>query len=226
MVLVTLTLVTCAESQIFQRLRSRFRPAATSSCPGGVCPTDIPTHSLTHWSYPGTIQNHLATDHGVSTSGMSRQEMLNLHDALHEGRVAASSYKPTKAVVVPTKSVVPVETATVPVIADEPVDIPIQVAEKGFRRSLLAAITKARQGGKINAREAMRLRVACFSPAFLEKAEELCVVQMAMSVEGGEYLEFSEDGKVDTGRIDWEGLAGFLERIIPLLLDLFKAFGL
>jgi len=228
--LVCLTVVTCADSQILQRLGSRFRSrraTVTSNCPGGVCPTDQVYQSANHWTYPGTIQNHLATDHGVSTSGMSRQQMLNLHDALHEGRAVSSFVSsPAPVPALPPIPVAPVETATIPVIADEPVDIPIQVAEKGFRRELLKAITKSRGKGDINARQAMRLRVACFSPAFLEKAEELCVVQMAMSVEGGEYLEFNADGTVDQTAIDWEGLAGFLERIIPLLLELFKAFGL
>lgn len=39
-----------------------------------------------HWSYPGEISNHLANDHGVQTNGMSREQMLDLHDALHEGQ--------------------------------------------------------------------------------------------------------------------------------------------
>lgn len=38
-----------------------------------------------HWTYPGEIGNHLAKDHGVVPSGMTRQQMLDLHDSLHEG---------------------------------------------------------------------------------------------------------------------------------------------
>lgn len=38
-----------------------------------------------HWTYPGEISNHLAKDHGVVPSGMTRQQMLDLHDSLHEG---------------------------------------------------------------------------------------------------------------------------------------------
>lgn len=38
-----------------------------------------------HWTYPGTISGHLQSDHGVAVQGMSRQEMLTLHDSLHEG---------------------------------------------------------------------------------------------------------------------------------------------
>lgn len=47
-----------------------------------------------HWSYPGEISNHLAKDHGVNASGMTREQMLNLHDSLHEG-TAVSSQTPS-----------------------------------------------------------------------------------------------------------------------------------
>ena len=39
-----------------------------------------------HWTYPGDLGSHLQSTHGVSTAGLSREQMLNLHDALHEGR--------------------------------------------------------------------------------------------------------------------------------------------
>lgn len=39
-----------------------------------------------HWSYPGEIDDHLRQTHGKTTTGMTREEMLNLHDAIHEGR--------------------------------------------------------------------------------------------------------------------------------------------
>lgn len=48
---------------------------------------------------------------------------------------------------------------------------------------------------------------------------------MAFSETGAEYLKFDGE-KIDRTAIDWEGLAGFLERIIPLLLEMFKAFGM
>ncbi len=39
-----------------------------------------------HWTYPGEIGNHLASDHGVATAGMSREQQLDLHDSIHEGQ--------------------------------------------------------------------------------------------------------------------------------------------
>lgn len=46
------------------------------------------THSTggPHWTHPRTIEAHLRLDHGVNPGGMSREQMLDLHDALHEGR--------------------------------------------------------------------------------------------------------------------------------------------
>ena len=40
------------------------------------------------WTYPGRIDNHLTSSHGVSRSqlsGMSKQEQERLHDSLHNG---------------------------------------------------------------------------------------------------------------------------------------------
>lgn len=75
-----------------------------ASCPGGVCP--VPTRVVaadpvvrqsvasvsrsSHWSYPGDIGSHLASDHGVSAAGMSREQAESWHDRLHES-VAGSS---------------------------------------------------------------------------------------------------------------------------------------
>lgn len=36
------------------------------------------------WTYPGDLRTHLEQGHGVSTAGLSRIELLKLHDSLHE----------------------------------------------------------------------------------------------------------------------------------------------
>jgi hypothetical protein len=86
------------------QLLSRWgRAQVSSSCPGGVCPTQTryvsPPVATSiqntvginrgHWSFPGDIDSHLENDHGVSTAGMSRQQKLDLHDSLHEGTAPA-----------------------------------------------------------------------------------------------------------------------------------------
>ena len=55
-----------------------------------------------HWSYPGSIENHLAATHGMSSSGMSREQMLALHDSLHEGSRAPVSQSGCPGGVCPT----------------------------------------------------------------------------------------------------------------------------
>jgi hypothetical protein len=48
-----------------------------------------------HWSYPGSIDDHLKSQHGVDTSGMTREQMLSTHDALHEsGQATPLSTQP------------------------------------------------------------------------------------------------------------------------------------
>ena len=105
------------------------------------------------------------------------------------------------------------------------VDKPVEVKDS-FRRTLIKAAQKAASEGKISRRDAIRIRVASFSPAFLEQAEELCVVQMVFSGENQEDIPRNASGDVDRTAIDWEGFAAFLERIIPLIVQLLISFGL
>lgn len=94
--LVSLLVSTEADAQIF-----RFRQKTTtfSSCPGGVCPTNV--QSAGHWTFgpESTIEQHLSRTHGQSTAGLTREQMLSLHDSLHEGRRINMVPSPTKEVV-------------------------------------------------------------------------------------------------------------------------------
>ena len=80
-----------------QWLRGK-RASVSSSCPNGECPTQAAPAQANpevrgHWSYPGTIDSHLESTHGVSTAGMNRQQKLDLHDSLHEGTASKSNYQ-------------------------------------------------------------------------------------------------------------------------------------
>lgn len=99
-------------------------------------------------------------------------------------------------------------------------------ATDGFRRALIKASRAAAKAGTITRRDALKIRVALFSPAFREQAQELCVVQMAFSGDGAvDDLPRKASGEIDQAAIDWDGFASFLERILPLILDLLIAFG-
>ena len=96
----------------------------------------------------------------------------------------------------------------------------------GLRRELVKASRKAVRSGTITRRDARRVRVALFSPAFREAAEDLCIVQMAFSGDdAADNLPRKANGDIDRVAIDWEGFAAFLERILPLIVDLLIAFG-
>jgi hypothetical protein len=239
-----------ADAQLFRRNIQRTR-TVQSVCPGGVCPTATTTRqaivSRGHWSYPGTISGHLQGTHGVSTAGMTREQMLDTHDALHEGRYA----RPTSTIrVAPTPTLTPVvapaptsimqrvtrpsdetfglgETVAIeiPKHVLAQVDEPQAVAEEPFRKSLTKAIADARKKGTINFRDAVKLRVAMMSPAFVEKAKELAVTQVAFSGVESDDVPMNADGAIEVEGINWEGLAAFLEKLVPLILALLKAFG-
>jgi hypothetical protein len=50
--------------------------------------------SAQHWSYPGSISDHLQSDHGQSVAGLTTEQMLDLHDSLH---YAEKYNRPTRA---------------------------------------------------------------------------------------------------------------------------------
>ena len=100
-------------------------------------------------------------------------------------------------------------------------DVVQEVSENKFRRALLKAAQTAAAKKEISRLQVIQLRVATLSPAFLVQAQQLAVVQMAFS---GDDVPTDADGKIEVSRIDWEGLAAFLERIIPLILKLLDLF--
>lgn len=265
-----------ADAQIFRKI---FRQGAQqSSCPGGNCPQvysassyqpsyqtyAVPVQSRGHWTYPGTISGHLNGTHGVATAGMTREQMLNLHDAIHEGRVVQSRVVPVAAPIIRTQPAAPKPAPSLPAIStasssslfglgdlstldEKPKPAAVipdyvlgqidpaagssiveakQEASASFRSTLLRAISEARKSGKINFRDAVKLRVAMLSPAFVERAQELAVAQVAFSGEESELIPIDENGVVQVDGINWEGLAKFLEAFVPLLISLLKAFGL
>lgn len=107
-----------------------------------------------------------------------------------------------------------------PVVQDTPVE---SVLGNPFRQALVKSAVAAAKSGKIKRIELIRLRVATMSPAFLEHAQELAIIQMAFS---GDEVPLGEDGSVDEAAIDWDKLASFLEKIIPLILQLIDKFAL
>ena len=92
-----------------------------------------------------------------------------------------------------------------------------------FRTALLKAANESAKSGDIRRVDVVRLRVASLSPAFLERAEELALIQMSFS---GEEVPVDADGKIEASRIYWEGLIKFLEYLVPVLLKLLDMFAM
>lgn len=67
------------------------RQIAPASYAPAAAAMPVVRNSNAHWTYPGDIDSHMAASHGVSTAGMSHEQALSMHDALHEGRTYASS---------------------------------------------------------------------------------------------------------------------------------------
>lgn len=98
--------------------------------------------------------------------------------------------------------------------------------EVKFHRAVLKAAAQAAKDGKIERAKVFRLRVAMLSPAFRKRAMELAKVQMAASDSeaiGSDALPVDENGKLIEAAIDWDKLASFLERLLPILLQLLEA---
>ena len=101
--------------------------------------------------------------------------------------------------------------------------IPIEQAD-GFKRSLIRAIRSEVKAGNMSRANAIKLRVALVSPAFLARAEQLAQVQIVFSGVEAEQVKYDDDGRIIAGSIDWEGLSEFLTKLIPLILQLLEMF--
>ncbi len=92
-----------------------------------------------------------------------------------------------------------------------------------FHKGIVKAARQARKAGTITRGQQTKVQVAMLSPAFRKHAEDLAVIQMAFS--GSDEVPMTEAGFVDRAAIDWDGLILFLEKLIPLILQLLEIFG-
>lgn len=59
---------------------------ATAPKPVKQIPAQVAATGGPHWTYPGDITTHLTGTHGANVAGLSIEQQLSLHDALHENR--------------------------------------------------------------------------------------------------------------------------------------------
>lgn len=195
-----------ADAQLFRRNIQRTRVATVQSCPGGVCTT---TQSQ-------TVRARL-----VPAPAMTLPAAF-----LPQSQPTPAPAKPVSSdCTFGLSEVAAIEPVTIPDFVLAQVDEPVVTARDSFRSALAKAINRERKAGKINLRDAVKLRVAMLSPAFVERAHDLAVAQVAFSGVSDAAVPMSEDGVVQVDGINWDGLSKFLETIIPLLITLLRAFG-
>jgi hypothetical protein len=97
------------------------------------------------------------------------------------------------------------------------------IKKSDFSKSVIKAAVESQKKGEITRLELIRLRVAMLSPSMQSKIEDLAVMELASSgIENAYSLDSS--GKIDRQSIDWEQLLKFLEKLVPIILELIKLF--
>jgi hypothetical protein len=124
-----------------------------------------------------------------------------------------------------TVAVSPAKSAPVAVSFDLGESPIVETSAGTFHGAVIQAAVQAQKAGKINRRDLITLRVAMLSPAFRSHVEDLALVQVAASGEDAPF-KVNADGSIDRTSIDWQGLASFLEKLVPLIIMLLKAFGI
>lgn len=112
-------------------------------------------------------------------------------------------------------------TATDSQAVQESIEVREAVADDNFHRGIVKAAHSLFQKGTISRGEYIRFRVAMLSPAFRKHARHVAVTQMAFS---GDKVPETGAGDIDETAIDWNALAEFLEKMVPILLMLLEIF--
>jgi hypothetical protein len=110
-----------------------------------------------------------------------------------------------------------------PVVSDSREEM---VGRAGLRRAIIQSGRKAVREGSLNRSDFLRIRVGTLAPAVLKSIEDVAIMQMLASGDDTSgVLEMDADGKVDRASIDWEKLLEFIERLLPIILQIISIFG-
>ena len=96
-------------------------------------------------------------------------------------------------------------------------------AQSSFHKNVIRAAIKLHKKGEIKRSQLLRLRICMLSPAFRNSAEELAITQMVFS--GAENVQMNENGVVERSQIDWDALLEFLEKLVPIIIQIISIFG-
>lgn len=82
-----------------------------------------------------------------------------------------------------------------------------------FRKSLMQAASNARKSGEISLKQYFAIAAASRNPARLEEFKQAA------------HETAIEEGVATVQAVDWDKLIGFLEKLIPLIVQLIGLFG-
>lgn len=99
-----------------------------------------------------------------------------------------------------------------------------EAKDKTFHRQVLEAGQKLVADGKMRRADMLKLRVAMLSPGFRARAEDLAIIQITSSDDDLFAFPRDAEGRIDRAAIDWTAIADFLEKLVPLILQLLQFF--
>ena len=105
-ILIVLSVTSQADAQLFRRWNS----APAKICPGGVCPS-ASTSGVQWYSRDGlSPRDHVERVHGMSTAGMTHQDVLQAQNDYHNryGSGHPAKQQPTQPIPLPAQQFIPV----------------------------------------------------------------------------------------------------------------------
>jgi len=240
-----------SQAQLFWRARS---PQVSSSCPGGVCPTNaapqatyrpIATAAVQpfktvanrgHWSYPGDITSHLEGTHGVATAGMTREQKLSYHDSLHEG--TASRYRSVSGTTgYGSAGAVSYGSAGGFAVGSRDSDgaVITSLGSTGGVSVVTSTTTTSTEVTALAMRSDFRKALMDAAKASREKGEITVaeyfkiaalsrIPKVLANLEASVHEAAIEEGIATVQAPDWNAIIDFIERLIPLIIKLIDLF--
>lgn len=104
-------------------------------------------------------------------------------------------------------------TSLSPTKAPDPNSVSILARRSDFRKAFLSAVKEARESDQISALQHGRLVIASLRPRELANIEAWC------------HENAVQEGLATPSAIDWDNLIAFIEKLIPLIIQLIDLFG-
>lgn len=71
-------------AELMAEIESRIPVPIVEAVKSATVVESVPSTYKARWTHPSTIEDHMATDHGVSVAGKTKSQLLAEHDAIHD----------------------------------------------------------------------------------------------------------------------------------------------